>query len=154
MVLRRLLPIRIIIMLIFAVPFVVVRQLTFRYRRFRVSGHGFENAVGEAVDRAAEQFVVGTVADAEVGGAGPFFAVGRVRGGVGGDGAGGAVGDEGWVGGYVGDQVVEGRGVVGEDAGGGEGLKGCEGVGDEGSGWVCGFEGEDDVGGGGFGEEG
>ena len=60
----------------------------------------------EAVDRAAEQFVVGTVADAEVCGAGPFLAVGRVGGGEGGDGARGAVGDEGGVGGYVGDQVV------------------------------------------------
>ncbi len=88
----------------------------------------------EAVDGAAEELVVGAVADAEVGGAGPLDAVGGVGGGEGGDGAGGAVGDEGGVGGDVGDEVVEGGCVVWEDAGGGEGLEGGEGVGDEGAG--------------------
>lgn len=98
----------------------------------------------QAVDGAAEQFVVRTVADAEVGGAGPLLPVGGVRGGEGGDGARGAVGDEVGVGGDVGDELVQGRGVVGQDAGGGEGLQGRERVGDEGSGWsrgglgVCG----------------
>lgn len=60
----------------------------------------------EAVDGAAEQFVVGAVADAEVGGAGPLLAVGGVRGREGGYAARGAVGDEGRVGGDVGDEVV------------------------------------------------
>lgn len=114
---------------------VVVRQLALRDRGLRVSGHRFQNGVREAVDGAAEQFVVGTVADAEVGGAGPGLLVGAVRGGEGGDGARGAVGDEVGVGGDVGDDVVQGLGVVGEDAGGGEGLQGREGVGDECSGW-------------------
>lgn len=64
--------------------------------------------------------------------------MGGVRGGEGGDGARGAVGDEVGVGGDVGDELVQGRGVVGEDAGGGEGLQGRERVGDEGSGWCRG----------------
>ena len=38
------------------------------------------------------------------------------------------VGDELGVGGDVGYEVVEGGGAVGEDAGGGEGLEGFEGV--------------------------
>ena len=57
--------------------------------------------------------------------------MGGVRGGEGGYGARGAVGDEFGVGGDVGNEVVQGRGMVGEDAGGGEGLEGCERVGDE-----------------------
>ena len=61
--------------------------------------------------------------------------MGDVRGGVGGYGARGAVGNEFGVGGDVGDEVIQGRGVVGEDAGGGEGLQGREGVGDKCSYW-------------------
>lgn len=89
----------------------------------------------EAVDGTSEQFVVRTVPDTQVCGAGPILLVGGVRGGEGGYGARGAVGDEFGVGGYVGDEVEQGRGVVGEDAGGGEGLQRGEGVGDECSGW-------------------
>lgn len=48
--------------------------------------------------------------------------MGGVRGGEGGYGARGAVGDEFGVGGDVGNEVVEGRGMVGEDTGGGKGL--------------------------------
>ncbi len=59
---------------------VVVGQLRLRDRGRRVPGYGFEDGVREAVDGAAEEFVVGTVADAEVGGAGPLFVVGGVRG--------------------------------------------------------------------------
>ncbi len=55
-------------------------QLRRRDRGRRVPGDGLEDGVGEAVDGAAEEFVVGTVADAEVGGAGPLLAVGGVRG--------------------------------------------------------------------------
>ena len=57
--------------------------------------------------------------------------MGDVRGGEGGYRARGAIGDKFGVGGDVGYDVVQGRGVVGEDAGGGEGLEGRERVGDE-----------------------
>lgn len=101
-----------------------MRQLAPRDRGLGVPGDGFEDGVGEAVDGAAEEFVVGTVADAQVGGPGPFSLVflaaaaaaavlfvagtggGGIGGGEGGYGAGGAVGDEGRVGGDVGDDVV------------------------------------------------
>lgn len=97
---------------------VVVRQFAPRDRGFRVPGHGFEDGVGQAVDGAAEQFVVGPVADAEVCGPGPSMLLlaavvgcaggggGGVGGREGGYGAGGAVGDEGWVGDDVSDDVV------------------------------------------------
>lgn len=49
---------------------------------------------------------------------------------MGGYGAGGAIGDELGVGLDVGDEVVEGCRVVREDAGGGEGLEGGQGVGE------------------------
>ena len=72
-----------------------------------------------AVDGAPEQLVVGPVPDAQVRGPGPSSPVLGVRCRERGDGARGAVGDEGGVGGDVGDQVVEGRGAVGEDPAGG-----------------------------------
>ena len=57
--------------------------------------------------------------------------MGGVGRGEGCDGARLAVGDELGVGGDVGDEVVQRRGVVGEDTGCGEGLQGCQRVGDE-----------------------
>lgn len=60
----------------------------------------------------------------EVSGAGPAYFCCGVGRGVGCYAAGIQVGDELGVGLYVGDEVVEGGGAIGEDSGGGEGLKG------------------------------
>lgn len=117
----------------------VVREVGFGDCRGGGTGAGFEGVVGEAVDSGFERLVVGTPAYVEGGGVGPFFGVRGVWGGVGGDAGGFAVGEEGRVGGDVGDDFVEVALAVGEDAGGGEGLEGCEGGG-KGSGWGGGGE--------------
>ena len=100
-----------------------------------VPGHGLEDPVRGAVDSTLEALGVGPVPDPERCGAGPLLLVLWVWSGEGGDLAGVEVWDEGWVGGDVGDDVEEVGGVVGEDAGGGEGLSGGEGrAGREGAG--------------------
>ncbi len=61
----------------------------------------------EAVDSGFEGFVEGAPAYVEGGGVRPFLGVRGVGGGEGGYLGGFAVGEEGWVGGDVGDDVVE-----------------------------------------------
>lgn len=58
----------------------VVRELGGGDRGSSGPGAGFQGVVREAVDAGAEGFVVAAPADAEVGGAGPAFLVGRVGG--------------------------------------------------------------------------
>lgn len=102
------------------------------------SGAGFEGVVREAVDSGFEGFVEVAPADVEDGGAGPAFLVFGVGCGEGGYFGGGAVGEEGRVGGDVCYEFVEGGRRVGEDTGGCEVLERPEsGGGDESSliGW-------------------
>lgn len=88
----------------------------------RVPTDGFDNAIRCAKDVAEEGLGVGVEADGERCGARVLFLCGRMRRGPGCYRAGGTVGEEGGVGGYVGDESVEGRGWVGEDRGGMESL--------------------------------
>lgn len=106
-----------------------MRELGAGDRGLSGPGTGFEGVVREAVDAGAEGFIVGAPADAEVSGAGPAFMVRGIRLGGGGYGCGGAEGEEGRIGGDVGDEVVKDGGGVGEDAGGGKGLERVEGRG-------------------------
>ena len=100
----------------------MMRNLILAKSSVRPARHGFDDAPRLAVDSAPELFAdVVVEADGELG----FFGVGfAVIGGSGGfgDGGGLAVGDEGAVGGDVGDGVVDYCGGVLEGAGGGEGL--------------------------------
>ncbi len=101
-------------------------QLRLRDRGLGGAGAGFEGVVREAVYPRFERFAEAIPADLEFGGAGPLLLVLRVRGGGRGDAGGGAVGEEGRVGGYVRYDVVEVRGRVREDAGGRERLEGVK----------------------------
>ena len=98
-----------------------MRDVRSRQRGPRFARDGFDDGARDAEDFAAEGFVVAGPADAELGFLGPGGA-GRVFAGPFGDAGGGAVGEEGGVGFYVGDYFVEVAGGVGEGAGGGEGL--------------------------------
>ena len=115
---------------------IMVRDFVGRERRRGAAAHGFDDAAGNAVDSAREGFTVVLPADCEGGFFGPLhlFRWLVVFGGAlllyaggsrpFGDGGGEAVGEEGRVLVYVGDDGVEEIVGVGERARGGEGLDG------------------------------
>ena len=101
--------------------------------------------MGYTVDSATKEFVVGPVADAQIGSAGPLLLGYRIRGRLRSNGTGSAVGNELRVRGYVSNEVVERGGVMREYARRGEVLERGERVGNESmltkAFWRCGYTG-------------
>lgn len=86
--------------------FFIVLKLRLWDRSPCVPAYGFDDSVGRAENVAEEGLGVGVEADGEGCGARVLFVCGGVGEGPGCYGAGGAVGQEGGIGGYVGDEGV------------------------------------------------
>lgn len=108
-----------------------MRHLILCERTLRTPSHGLEHLVRSTKHPRPEDFVVRSPPNAQIGRPGPPLRVCRIWLRARGDTAGRAVRDEIGVGSDVRDQREEVGGVVGEDAGCGEGLQRGEGIGEE-----------------------